>query len=181
MTATSLRLTVAVAALSLGFVGFAQDNAAKSMAADKNFAMLADESNSAEIAQSQIALKKSSNPDIRAYAQKMIDDHMKLRADMKPFNDQMSVYAPQPLSANHKVVVQRLSQLSGKKFDMEYVKNMDVDHHKALGLFNNEIATTTNDALKAAVQQGQTVIQQHTDMADQMAGKMNIPVATSGA
>lgn len=176
---TSFTSLAVAAALCCSFTAVAQDDPMKSIAADKNFVMLADEGSSAEIAQSQIALKKSKNADVKAYAQQMIDDHQKLRSDMAPYAQKMSVKTPQPLNTTHKVAAQRLSQLSGKKFDMEYIKNMDTDHHKTLGLFNNEIATTSNMDLKTAVQQGQTVIQQHTDMADQLAQKMNIPVATT--
>lgn len=176
---TKMTSLAAAAALCFSFGAVAQDDPSKSMASDKTFVMMADEGNSAEIAQSQIALKKSKNPDVKAYAHQMITDHEKLRSDMAPFAQKLSVTTPQPLNETHKVDAQRLSQLSGKKFDMEYVKNMDADHHKTLGLFNNEIATTSNPDLKSAVQSAQTVIQQHTDMADQLAQKMNIPVATT--
>ena len=154
----------------------AQSNdASTSMAADKNFIMLADEGNTAEISASQIALKKSKNPDVIAYAKQMITDHQKLRSDMAPFATTLGVTTPQPLNPTHKAEDQRLSQLSGDKFDKEYIKDMDTDHHKTLGLFNNEIATTSNADLKTAVQSGQTVVAQHTDMADQLAGKMGVP------
>lgn len=169
--------TAATLCCTVGFAA-AQD-AGSSMAADKNFVMMADEGNSAEMAASKLALKKSKNPEVKEYAQKMIDDHIKLRADMAPFATQMGVTTPQPLNATHKVLSQRLAALSGKKFDMEYIKAMDQDHHKTVGMFNNEIATTSNADLKAVVSQGKPVVQMHTDMADQMAQKMNIPVAST--
>ena len=175
---TKFALLTTAAALCCTLTAVAQDDPAKSMGADKTFVMTADESNSAEIAQSQIALLKSKNPDVKAYAKQMIDDHEKLRSDMGPFAKSLGVMTPQKLNPTHKVAVQRLSELHGAKFDAEYIKNMDVDHHITLGLFNNEIATTSNPDLKNTVQQGQVVIKGHTDMADQMASKMNVPVPT---
>ena len=178
------RLTAVLSAalLAASPVLYAQaTDASSSMAADKNFVMLADEGNTAEITASQIALKKSKNPDVIAYAKQMITDHQKLRSDMAPFAQAMGVMTPQPLNPTHKAEDQRLSQLSGSSFDKEYIKNMDTDHHKTLGLFNNEIATTSNSDLKAAVQQGQTVVSMHTDMADQLAGKMCVPTIPSPA
>ncbi len=181
MTLLKMKMTsvTAAAALCCSFGAIAQDDSSKSMSADKNFVMMADEGNTAEISASQLALKKSKNPDVKAYAQQMITDHMKLRSDMAPFAQQMAVTTPQPLSSTHMVEDKQLGALSGKKFDMAYIRDMDQDHHKTLGMFNNEIATTSNADLKAAVQQGVPVIQQHTDMADQLAGKMNIPVAST--
>ncbi len=150
-----------------------------SRSADKMFIMMADEGNTAEITASQIALKKSKNPDVKAYAIQMIADHQKLRSDMAPLATQFGVTTPQPLNPTHKAQDARLSQLSGKKFDMEYIKNMDADHHKTVGMFNNEIATTANPDVKSGAQAGLPVIQQHTDMADQLAMKMNVPTATT--
>jgi putative membrane protein len=178
MTLLKMKMTslAAAAALCCSVAAVAQNDPMKSMASDKTFVMMADEGNSAEIAASQIALKKSKNPDVKAYAQQMITDHQKLRSDMAPFAQKMSVMTPQPLNQTHKVESQRLAQLHGAKFDAEYIKAMDMDHHKTLGMFNNEIATTSNPDLKSAVQSAQAVIQQHTDMADQLAQKMNITV-----
>ena len=56
--------------------------------------MNADETNSAEIAASQMALKKSKNSEVKAYAQQMITDHQKLRSDMSAFTQEMGVMAP---------------------------------------------------------------------------------------
>ncbi len=178
------RFTVALSAalLAVSPTLIAQDNdASASMAADKNFVMLADEGNTAEITASEIALKKSKNPDVIAYAKQMISDHQKLRSDMAPFAEKLGVMTPQPLNPTHKAQDQRLSQLSGDQFNKEYIKNMDTDHHKTLGLFNNEISTTSNADLKSAVQQGQTVVSMHTDMADQLAGKMGVPTIPTPA
>ena len=183
MITPKLKLTAiaAAAALCCSFAAVAQDDPIKSMATDKGFVMMADEGNTAEITASQLALRKSKNPDVKAYAQQMITDHMKLRADMKPFADKFSVTTPQPLNTTHRVQDKQLAALSGSAFDKAYIRNMDQDHHKTLGMFNNEIATTSNTDLKAAVQAGVPVIQGHTDMADQLATKMNIPVvATPG-
>ena len=148
-----------------------------SMDSDKKFVMMADEGNSAEIAASQMALKKAKSPDVKSYAQQMITDHEKLRSDMAPLAQQMNVKTPQPLNSTHKVEAQRLASMSGNSFDKEYLKAMDADHHKTLAMFKNEEATTTNPDVKTAVSQGITVIQQHTDMADQLSQKMGVPTA----
>jgi len=62
---------------------------------------------------------------------------------------------------------------------MEYSKTMDQDHHKTLEMLKNEIAITRNSDLKTSATLGESVIQQHTEMADQMAQKMNIATGVS--
>jgi putative membrane protein len=96
---------------------------------------------------------------------------------MASLAQQMNVKTPQPLNSTHKVEAQRLASMSGTSFDREYLKAMDADHHKTLAMFKNEEATTTNPDLKTAVSQGLAVIQQHTDMADQLSQKMGVPTA----
>ncbi len=100
MTITRLTALAAAATLccTLGFSAHAQSPTTPS---DKQFLTEADEGNSAEIAASKMALKKSHNPDVKAYAQQMITDHMKLRSDMTPFAQKLSVTAPQPLNEEH--------------------------------------------------------------------------------
>ena len=146
----------------------AQD-AASTSAQDKEFVAKAAEGSMAEIQMSQLALKKSKNDEVKAYAQKMVDDHTKLIADMKPFADQMGVKPPTKLNAKHQDEAARLKVMSGDKFDQEYITAMVADHHKDLGEFKTEQDTTANADLKTTVAQGTTVIQQHTEMIDKMA------------
>jgi putative membrane protein len=153
----------------------AQDPTATS---DKLFLKEADEGNSAEISASKLALKKSHNPDVKAFAQKMIDDHMKLRAAVAPFDEQMNVMTPQPLNEEHQAEAKKLMGLSGTDFDKEYIAAMDKDHHLTLVKFQNEIATTQNADLKTAVQKGATVVQEHAQMADDLSQKMGSPVVS---
>jgi putative membrane protein len=152
-------------------------NSGASTKADKTFLTEADEGNSAEISASQMALKKSKNADVKAFAQRMITDHEKLRSDMAPLATSLGVSTPQPLNETHKAEAKRLTGLSGQDFDKEYIKAMDQDHHKTLGMFKNEAATTSNPDLKAAVLKGETSIQHHTEMADQISQKLGIPIS----
>lgn len=165
-----------VVAATLGCTGgvLAQDanstgNASSTMAQDKVFVTKASEGSLAEITMSQMALKKSKNAEVKSYAQKMIDDHTKLTADIKPFADQMGVPPPTKLNKVHMQEAARLKAKSGDNFDKEYITAMVADHHKDLGEFTTERDTTANADLKATVAQGTTVIQEHTQMIDQMA------------
>ena len=155
----------------IGGAAGAQDTASQ----DKMFLMKSAEGGMAEIQMSQLALKKSKNPDVRMYAQKMIDDHTTLIANMKPFADQMGVQPPTKLNPAHMQEMERLKSMSGQNFDKEYITAMVGDHHKDLGEFMTERDTTQNADLKTTVAQGTDVIKQHTEMIDQLAQKDGIP------
>jgi putative membrane protein len=165
----------------LAFFGFGATLAqtqGTSTKADRIFLTEADEGNSAEIAASQMALKKAKDEDVKTFAQQMITDHQKLRSDMAPLAQKLGVTTPQPLNPTHKAESERLASLSGSDFDKEYIKAMDLDHHKMLGMFKNQAAATTDADLKAAISQGETAIQHHTEMADQISQKLGVPPST---
>ena len=139
---------------------------------DKQFIMTASQSDYTEMTFSKLALQKSSNPQVKAYAQKMITDHTKLEEQMKPFADKMGVTPVTTLDATHQQKYDQMSSLSGADFDKGYISAMSTDHHASLDAFKTEESTTTNAPLKATVKKGEKVVAQHTTMADKMATAM---------
>lgn len=91
----------------------------KVTSADKSFMKTAMEGDMAEIQLAQLAQQKASSDQVKQFAQRMIDDHTKLDAQMKPMAQQFGVEAPTDLSAKHKSVQSKLQGLSGAKFDQE--------------------------------------------------------------
>lgn len=140
--------------------------------ADKQFVTQAALSDFTEIKFSQLALQKSNDAKVKAYAQKMITDHNALEADMKPFASQLGVTPPTELDSQHQQLFDQVSQLSGPAFDKQYIAAMSADHHKALDLFKQQEAMEQNKAMKPVLKKGEKVVAQHTAMADKMNGKM---------
>ncbi len=139
---------------------------------DKQFVMQASLSDYTEITFSQLALQKSTNPQVKAYAQKMITDHQKLEAEMKPGADKLGVTPATALDADHQQKYDAMGQLSGADFDKQYMTAMDTDHHKSLDAFKAEESSTQDAQLKPVVKKGEKVVAQHTAMADKMQAKM---------
>ncbi len=133
---------------------------------DKQFLMTASQSDYTEIKFSQLAADKASNARVKQYANKMIADHTKLEAEMKPFADKLGVTPVTTLDADHQTKYDALAATSGMDFDKTYMTAMDTDHHAALDAFKAEEAATTDTALKATVAKGEKVVAQHTMMAD---------------
>ncbi len=145
--------------------------------ADKQFVMTASLSDYTEITFSQLALQKSTNPKVKAYAQKMITDHQKLEAEMKPVADKMGVAPATALDSDHQAKYDAMGQLSGADLDKQYMTAMSTDHHKSLDAFKAEASTTKDMQLKPIVLKGEKVVAQHTAMADKMQAKMGSPVS----
>ena len=139
---------------------------------DKQFIMTASQSDLTEITLSKMALTKSTNPQVKKYAEKMITDHTKLDSEMKPFADQMGVPPATTLTPEHQQLADQLQPLSGADFDKQYMTDMDTSHHATLDAFNKELSTTQNAQLKPTVQKGQKVVAMHTAMADKLSQKL---------
>jgi len=142
--------------------------------ADKTFLAAAAQGDMNEIKLSELAETKASNPQVKAFAHKMVADHKMLEAKMKPFATAWGLTAPSGPDAAHQSEWDKLNGLSGADFDAEYINVMDQDHHQALDAFTTEAQTTTDAKFKAAVMQGKSVVAAHTNMADDLKGKMKM-------
>jgi putative membrane protein len=151
--------------------------------ADKSFVKDALEGSLAEVNYAKLALQKSHDKNVREFATKMIHDHEMLITQMKPLARELGVKVPSgaPLSDHAKYM--ELKMKSGTDFDRAYVEAMVKDHHDDLQTFLDEENKTTNPELKAAVQKGETVIRQHTEMIDNIAhmGGISTPPMPSNA
>ena len=151
---------------------FATVHASAQSDADKTFLTDAAQSDFNEITLSKLAEQKSTNPQVKSFAEKMVTDHNMLEAKMKPYVEKWGLTPPTALDSDHQGVYDQLNGMSGADFDKQYMQAMDADHHKALDLFKQEESTTTNSSFKAAVKHGESVVAQHTKMADQLAPKV---------
>jgi putative membrane protein len=141
---------------------------------DKMFVAQASEGSLAEVELGKLALKKSKNPEVKEFAQKMVDDHTQLINDMKPVAEQLGVKPPTKVNAKHQQEADHLSGLSGDEFDKAYITAMVADHHHDLSEFTAEESRTQNEMLKSTVSKGKQVIEMHTHMIDQIAQKNGI-------
>ena len=168
---------VGCAAILLGSAGSWQKAVAQNAADDKQFITVADQANLAEIKESELALEKSKNKDVRAFARRMVKDHHMLMAKMKPFAEKYDVKPTVLLSTGQDAQYSSLMGLSGSAFDKAYIEDAVKDHHEAVALFQAEVAATTDADLKSTVTVGLDVVTHHSQMADALAQKMGLSVA----
>ena len=148
-------------------------------AKDKAFISEAAEGGLKEMQFSKLALDKSKSDTVKTYAQQMITDHTQLNNDMQPFAQQAGVTPPTQLNAKDQAEYDQLSKLNGTRFDQMYIRSMQKDHHKDLREFKMEAAVASDPSFKTTVENGQKVIQQHTDTIDGIA-KTNSGAPQSG-
>jgi len=80
---------------------------------------------------SRMALAKSTNPDIKAFAQRLIDDHGAAADKLKSVVSDQPIDWPAELDNKHKDTADKLAQTQGVDFDRDYLKAM-VEGHEDL-------------------------------------------------
>lgn len=139
---------------------------------DKKFLAVAAQSDQNEIALSQLAQQKATNPAVKAFAEKMVTEHMKMSESMKPFADSWGLTPSSGPDADHQKELDKLNGLSGGEFDKEYISQMVSDHSKALRAFTTEAKDTKDVKFRAAVIKGKTAVAAHKNMAYDLKKKL---------
>jgi putative membrane protein len=132
---------------------------------DKKFLAMAAQGDQNEIALSKVAEDKATNPDVKAFAEKMVKEHTEMTDSMKPFAEQWGLTPPMGPDADHQKELDELNGKSGKDFDKEYMDEMVSDHTKALSAFTKEAKNTKDASFRAAVIDGKTRVAAHKNMA----------------
>jgi putative membrane protein len=91
----------------------------------------------AEVELGQLAMQKTQDQNVRAYAQRMIKDHQAAAAKLEKIAGKENLEFPQTLDAEHQALKEKLSSLQGPAFDREYSKAMAKGHDKAVALFES--------------------------------------------
>lgn len=139
---------------------------------DKSFLAAAAQSDVNEIKLSELAEQRATNPAVKAFAKKMVSEHKKMSASMKPFAEAWGLSAPTDLDEDHKSDYAKLNGMSGKDFDKEYMDLMVSDHSKALDLFTDEVKDTKDTKFRATVIKGKTMVAAHKNMAYDLSKKL---------
>jgi putative membrane protein len=139
---------------------------------DKKFLATAAQADVNEIKLSELAEEKATNPDVKAFAKKMVTEHKAMSASMKPFADEWGLTPPDGPDADHQKEWDKLNGMSGKDFDKEYMDQMVSDHAKALSLFTSEAKDSKDAKFRAAVIKGKTHVAAHKNMAYDLKKKL---------
>jgi putative membrane protein len=140
-------------------------------AQDTAFATAMAGSDMFEIQASQMALTKSPNPRVRAFAQRMIDDHTKTTQQMMALAQGKSIALPTALGLPMQQKLDVLQAASRRTFDREYDSQQVAAHKMAVQTLQTEIGAGTDPDLKMFAQNTLPIIQDHLKMATALRGR----------
>ena len=123
-----------------------------------------------EVELGKVALAKSQNAEVREFAQRMVTDHGKANQELAALAQKKGINAPKQLDAEHQSMVKMLEARSGAAFDAEYSRHMNMDHTKAISLF--EAASKSGDADFAGfAQKTLPTLNEHKKLASELPGQ----------
>lgn len=136
-------------------------------AAAPDFATKAAVGDMYEIAASRIALDRSTNPDVKAFAQMMIDAHTQTSADLKAAIAAagLTITLPDTLPQDRKDALTDLQNAMPKDFDKKFMDAQLDGHQAVLDLMARYAQDGTVQQLKDFAAKTGPVVQTHLDKA----------------
>jgi putative membrane protein len=133
---------------------------------DRTFAEAALQGNAAELDMARLALERSNTPEVRAFAQKMLTEHMGLADEMLPALQRVLRAGPaQRLGAPDSLALTNLHTLSSVDFDQTYAEQQVGDHLATLAAFRTEVDNGADPQIKSLARKWMPTIQSHLELA----------------
>jgi putative membrane protein len=136
--------------------------------ADREFLRMAENDNIKERNMGRIALQKSGNPEVREYAQMLVDDHTKALKQLVDLMEAKGMRQPENLPEVKHEALTRLNGLSGAEFDREFVRLMIEDHEKAVAAFRSEQHSARDGAVRDYASRVLPVLEKHLNKAREL-------------
>jgi len=144
----------------------------KLAAADTKFVHEAAAGGMAEVELGKLAADKAASPDVKAFGQRMVDDHSKANDELKGLASQKGITLPSSPEPAHKAMQDRLSKLNGAAFDKAYMQEMVKDHDKDVAAFKHASTSAADADLKAWAAKTLPTLQEHQTQAKSINSKM---------
>jgi putative membrane protein len=128
-----------------------------------------------EVEAGKIAEQRSSNPDVKAFAEKMVQAHTATTAQLKSILAGMKNQpaAPAHLDNRRQGLIDNLRGASAADFDARYMSQQVDAHKEALSLMKGYAKGGDNPAVKSFAAETAPKVQQHLNMAEPLYRKLS--------
>lgn len=127
----------------------------------------------AEIELGRLAADNASSPDVRQFAQRMVDDHQRAGEALKAVAAQKDVTLAIKLDDEHRKTYDGLAALKGPAFDKAYMAHMVKAHLEAVALFQKEGKAGQDPDVQEWAAKTLPMIQEHLKAASSINARLN--------
>lgn len=150
-----------------------QQNQGAQLSGDQQFIAEAAIDGRFEVEAGRLAATKASNPAVKRFAQKLVEDHSKANQQLESLPQAGQVLQSLSMPEDKRNAVDQLSQLSGKEFDRAFIDQIVHEHEKAVARFQ-EVAASAQDAqVKQFAAQTLPGLQQHLQTAKSLQSRLS--------
>lgn len=150
-----------------------QNAAAQLASTDKDFMENAAQAGHTEIEGSKLAQSKAKSPEVKAFADKMIQDHTKVGQELDALAKSKGYTPPTEPSLAQKAKLKALSVMDDS-FDKRYVNQIGVSAHEdAVKLFRDAAGDVKDPEIKAFAAKNLPALENHLDMARTLKQKVD--------
>jgi len=129
----------------------------------QTFLKKAIEGNYAEIEMGKLAQQNGQSPDVKKYGQMLTDDHSAANQKAMDAAKSLGMTPPNGPSAKQKAEYDKMSKMTGARFDRDFATHMVTDHQKDLAEYKKE--AKQSDAAGQYAKASIDVLQKHLDAA----------------
>jgi putative membrane protein len=139
---------------------------------DQRFVAEAVPAGLAEVELGRLAAQHASDGEVRAFGQRMVEDHGQTNEHLLAFARHYRVDAPRQLDRAHQQAKDALSHLRGEAFDRAYIQGRLHDYEQSLALYQRQAEQGKAAALQALAQTTAPTLQEHLQAAREIASEI---------
>jgi len=144
--------------------------------ADSQFVTKAAAGGQFEIEIAKLAADKATDPQVKSFAQMLVDDHTAANEKLRQIAGSHNVALPASLPADKKKQIDQLGKLSGAEFDRQFVKMVGIqDHQHDIDEFEKAAKSAKSDDVRDFAQSTLPTLKKH------LAAAQNLPEASGRA
>jgi putative membrane protein len=141
--------------------------------AESHFIAVAAGAGMYEVEAARLALSRASSPQVRSYAQMLLDQHTAANKELMALVSSKGHRVAPGLPTELQQKISDLSRMNGADFDRDFVKMTGVqDHTATIAEFEKARASVGDRDLRAFIDKSLPVLRTHLQQAQDLAGRM---------
>jgi putative membrane protein len=150
------------------------------VSAAQAFVTKATQNGLAEVQLGKLAQTRSQNPQVKAFAARMVADHTRANAELGALAKRKNLDVPTDLDDKNATMVHAVSTKPPSEFDAEYSKHMVAAHEAAVTLFS-DAAAVGDEELAGFAKKTLPTLREHQQLAASLPAKRPASTGTGGA
>lgn len=135
---------------------------------DAEFAVEAADAGLMEVELGTLAATKATSPDVKRFAQMMVEEHSKANNELKSLASQKNITLPTAMGNEHQRKVENLREKTGADFDKEYMDLMVRDHKEDIDEFEDQAEDGHDPEIKAWASSKVPSLRKHLEEAERI-------------